>query len=192
MILNEEILNLTVKRDTYILVGEIDDLDLIDKLAEEVKRGIKEKTISTNVTNHTVFNFFIENPLFHKFLKIIHRSIYKIYKQNFIIKDAWGNIYFKKGDVANKHTHKGVSAFCGILYCTDGPGPGTYFEDYDITIQEKKGRFVLFDPILIHGVKEFDYNKERITIAWNFMEIKKWSNFTNVYKVNPKDEQIVL
>jgi hypothetical protein len=141
---NEHLFKKNIELETYILINEINDFNLIDKLILDVKEGIKTSKVSrkTNVKGeHTEFNYLVENSNFHKFLKIIQPSIYKIYKQNFILKEVWGNIY-NKNDYAEPHTHED-SGFCGILYCTDGPGPGTYFNQYDLNIEEKKGRFVL-------------------------------------------------
>jgi hypothetical protein len=188
----DEILNKKIELDTYILINEINDFELIDKLILDVKEGIKTSKISrqTNVKGeHTEFNYLVANANFHKFLKIIQPSIYKIYKRNFIIKNVWGNIY-KENDYAQPHIHND-SAFCGILYCTDGPGPGTYFNQYDLNVNEKKGRFVLFDPKLFHEVKPYNYKEERITIAWNFSEIQDWDNHHNTYFVKP-DKEIIL
>jgi hypothetical protein len=69
------------------------------------------------------------------------------------------------------HNHKGSTAFSGILYLTDGPGPGTYFPHYDLTVHEKKGRFCLFHGHLQHEVKKFNYTKDRITVAFNFCQV---------------------
>jgi hypothetical protein len=189
----EEFFSKKIELDSYILTGEINDFDLIDKLIQGVKEGVKISEVSgkTNVTGeHTEFNHFLPNPYFHKFLKIIQPSIYKIYQNNFIIKDVWGNIYSKNTHQALPHIHDD-SAFCGILYCTDGPGPGTYFSQYDLTIDEKKGKFVLFDPKLLHEVKPYDYKSERITIAWNFSAMKTWGKYDNFYIIN-KNKEIVL
>ena len=183
-----------IELDSYILINEINDFELIDKLILDVKAGVKTSIISgkTNVKGeHTNFTHLTENSNFHKFLKLIQPSIYKIYQRNFIIRDAWGNIYSKEEHYANCHNHGESSAFCGILYCTDGPGPGTYFNQHDLLISEKKGRFVLFSPILNHEVHNFKYIKDRITIAFNFMETKTFDNYDNAYFVN-KNEEIVL
>ena len=189
----EEFFNKKIELDTYILVGEIDNVDLIDDLIKDVREGVKISNVSgkTNVKGeHTEFDYLVANPTFHKFLKIIQPSIYKIYQENFLIKEVWGNIYSKKSDYALLHTHDD-SAFCGILYCTDGPGPGTYFSQYDLLIKEKKGRFVLFHPKLLHEVTQYDYKSDRITIAWNFSSTKKWINYDNVYFVG-EDKKIIL
>jgi hypothetical protein len=179
----EEIIRKKIEIDTYVLVDEINNFELIDELIQDVKEGVKTSNVSrkTNVTGeHTEFNYLVPNGKFHKFLRIIQPSIYKIYKHNFLIKEAWGNIYKSKNDFAKPHTHD-VSAFCGILYCTDGPGPGTYFSQYDLLIKEKKGRFVLFHPKLLHEVKPYPLEKERITIAWNFGVTRPWDDNSNVH-----------
>jgi hypothetical protein len=189
----EEIFNKKIEIDTYILIGEINNFDLIDNLIKDVREGVKISKVSgkTNVKGeHTEFNYLVANPIFHKFLKIIQPSIYKIYQENFLIKEVWGNIYSKNGDYALSHTHDD-SAFCGILYCTDGPGPGTYFSQYDLLIKEKKGRFILFHPKLLHEVTHYDYKNDRITIAWNFSATKKWIDYDNVYFIG-KDKKIIL
>ena len=187
----DKIFNKKIELDTFILVGEIDNFDLIDNLIKDVREGVKTSKISrkTNVKGeHTEFNYLVGNPDFHKFLKIIQPSFYKIYKDNFIIKNVWGNIN-NNNDYADLHSHED-SAFCGILYCTDGPGPGTYFNQYDLNIEEKKGRFVLFTPKLLHEVKPYNYKKDRITIAWNFSAVD-YTDYSEAFFIKP-DEKIVL
>lgn len=164
-----------VERKCNIVIGEIDDLKLIDSLIDIArKKPISDK--KTNVIgDRTDFTSLRDEKKFYEFLEKIKTSIQKIWKTNFIVWEVWANFYKKSNnDLAKKHNHAGSTAFCGILYCTDGPGPGTYFNDFDLNINEKKGRFVLFDPILFHEVKPYSYDKERITIAFNFNEVKDW------------------
>lgn len=188
----EFIFNKSIELNTFILINEINENELIDKLILNIRKKIKESKISgkTNVkAEHSEFNSLTQDPNFHKFLKIIQPFIYKIYQNNFIVSDVWGNIYSKENHYAMEHNHKGTSAFCGILYCTDGPGPGTYFHEYDLTVHEKKGRFVLFTPELMHSVPQFNYTTERITIAFNFNQHKKFD--TNpAYIISNKNEKI--
>jgi hypothetical protein len=174
-----------IELDTFILIDEIDDTSLIDELVIDVKEGVKKSQINrkTNIIgDHTNFDYLVNNPKFHKFLQKIRASIYKVYKQNFVVKNVWGNIYSKPLDHAKPHNHQD-SVLCGILYCTDEIGPGTYFEQHDLLIKEKKGRFVLFHPHLLHEVRPYNYTKERITIAWNFFGIRKWENINNAYYI---------
>lgn len=177
--------------DTYVFVNEIDNFSLIDKLVEISRKDLPNSPIST-MTNvkarRTDFNSLKFCQEFHEFLKIIRKDIFKIYPANFSINSAWANFYGNtKMDHAQEHNHVGVSAFCGILYCTDGPGPGTHFKQYDLNIEEKKGRFVLFHPLLLHSVSKFNYESERITIAFNMDEVKSWDYSNNsIYKINNK------
>lgn len=178
-----KIIKKKIELETYILIDEILDYDLIDKLIEDVKKGIELSNVSRQTSvkgEHTEFNYLVSNSNFHKFLKIIQPSIYKIFQENFVIKEVWGNIYKNENDYALSHSHDN-SAFCGILYCTNGPGPGTYFSQYDLTIEEKKGRFVLFHPKLLHEVKPYPLKNERITIAWNFSMTKPWLDYSSYH-----------
>jgi len=189
----EEIFSKKIEINTFILVSEIKNYDLIDKLILKVKQGLENSKVSkkTNITGeHTEFNYLAEDPNFHKFLKIIQPSIYKVYKNNFNVREVWGNVYNNKNHYAKLHSHD-ASAFSGILYCTDEPGPGTYFPQYDLLIKEKKGRFVIFNEKLLHEVKPYDYKKERVTIAFNFYEIKDWENSSNYYWINKNNKEII-
>jgi hypothetical protein len=178
-----------IVRNTSILVDEINDYQLIDNLIVDIKKAVEidpHKELTNVIGQHTQFNALTENPNFINFIKLIKKQIFYFYrKKEFRMKEVWGNIYSNNDHYTKMHCHGESSAFCGILYCTDGPGPGTYFNDYDLTIEEKKGRFVLFHPMLFHEVKKFDYKKERITIAWNFFQSKPWQDksFLSTYKI---------
>jgi len=176
-----------IKLDTFLLIGKIDDQNIITKLIDFVKKNKDDKlSYKTNVKGHfTGFDSLIRNEDFHSFLKLIKPYIYKVYNKNFVIKDAWGNIC-KKGDEVTEHEH-GDSAFCGILYLSNG-GPGTYFRDFDITINEEIGKFVLFHHKLLHSVKKIEDDIERITVAWNMHQLKDWEVDTNkITWVNKND-----
>lgn len=166
-----KLLNKTIPLDTFLLVDELNDISLIDKLIEDIYSNTEFHHTYTNVVGkHTKFNFLSNNLNFINFIKSIKKQIYHICKENFTISEAWANIY-NKNDYATTHHHEGNTAFCGILYLTDGPGPGTYFHEYDLTVPEKKGKFVLFHSHLNHEVKKFDYVKDRITIAFNVCKV---------------------
>jgi hypothetical protein len=162
-----EILRKNIPLDTFILIDEINDDFILNNLLKDILENKEYYHKYTNVIGkHTKFNFLNENKNFHNFLKFIKKQIYSIYKLNFIIEGVWANTY-NKNNYAKLHNHKGSTAFSGILYLTDGPGPGTYFPQYDLTVHEKKGRFCLFHGNLDHEVKKFNYTKDRITIAFN-------------------------
>jgi len=169
--------------ETYILTGKINNSTIINNLTNIIKNNIdKDLSYKTHVRgNFTGFRNLIENQDFINFLKIIQPQIKLIYKNNFKIIDAWGNIC-KYGEEITEHKH-GNNAFSGILYLTEG-GPGTYFKEYDVTINEEIGKYVLFYPSLLHSVKKIETNIERITMAFNMSEIKSWEDLTNAKWVN--------
>ncbi len=175
-----------ILKKTYILTGKINNKQLIKNLITFVKNN-KDENLSykTNVKGHfTGFKSLIQNEDFINFLKIIQENIQIIYKDNFIIHDAWGNIC-KIGEEVIEHDHRGITGFCGILYLTEG-GPGTYFEEYDFLVKEEIGKYILFDPLLKHYVKKIENDIERITIAFNMQPLKEWGNYSQVTWVNKK------
>ena len=132
----------------------------------------------THVKGHfTGFKSLVENLNFHNFLKIIQPCIKVVFPKNFIIQDAWGNIC-KKNEEVTEHDHRNVSGFCGILYLSEN-GPGTYFKDYNLNVDEEIGKFVLFHPYLTHSVKKIDKEIERITVAFNMGLIHDWADVSN-------------
>jgi hypothetical protein len=173
-----------VSRDIFLLIGRITNEKLINNLINFVKNNANDKlSYKTAVrARFTGFESMINNEYFHEFLISIKPEIFKIYPDNFRITDAWGNILNKNEEVA-EHNHKGATAFCGILYLTNG-GPGTYFKDLDMTISEEVGKYVLFHPLLDHSVKKLDVDMERISIAWNMNEFKMWDEACEIQWVN--------
>ena len=173
-------------RETYILTGKINNKDIINNLIKFVKNNKDEElSYKTNVKAHfTGFKSLVENKDFINFLKEIQPQIKIIYQDNFIISEAWGNLC-KIGEEVIGHTHEDVSGFCGILYLTDG-GPGTYFKEHDLLIQEEIGKFILFHPLLNHSVKKIENDIERITIAFNMGQFKSWKKDNNITWVNKK------
>lgn len=180
--------------NTFILIGDIDENNLINNLIIEAREKLKTtKPIITNVVaERTDFKSMRESPNFHLFLKKIQKYIKKVYTKSFEVREVWANFYSNPNvDYAKMHAHD-ANVLSGILYCTDGPGPGTYFPQYDLNIKEKKGRFVLFSKDLLHEVRPYNYTKERITVAFNFFELKDWESYTNSYLIKNEDKEIVL
>jgi hypothetical protein len=173
-------------QETFLLTGQVKDLSIINNLKEHIKINVNEDLSHKTYVKGKMsdFSYLINNQFFHDFLKHIQPYIYLIYKNNFIINSAWANIC-KKSEQVLLHNHLGITAFCGILYLTKN-GPGTYFKDYDITVEEEIGKFVLFSPILYHSVKEVENDVERITVAFNMNETKFWDENKNNIIINPK------
>lgn len=171
--------------ETFLLIGQIFDQKIIMNLKNFIKKNIDQNlSYKTNVKGQfTGFKSLIENEDFINFLKIIQPQIKIIYNRNFQIFEAWGNIC-KYNDEVIEHRHDN-SAFCGVLYLTEN-GPGTYFKQYDLTIEEKIGKFILFHPFLLHSVKKIENDIERITVAFNMMQIENWYNLSNAKLVNKK------
>lgn len=163
-----------IELGTFLLIGEIQNSSIIDSLISFIKNNKENNSnCETAVQGHfTGFKSLVDNKNFHEFLKLIQPSIYKIYKKKFIIYEAWGNIC-ELNDEILEHNHNGITAFCGIIYLTEG-GPGTFFKNFNLTVKEKVGRYVLFHPLLLHSVEKNTENKERITIAFNMNEFKGW------------------
>jgi len=173
--------NLQVKeilKETFILTGEINDKTILNNLIDFVKNN-KDENLSykTNVKGHfTGFYSLIQNENFINFLKNIQKNIRIVFKNNFKISEAWGNI-LKKNEEVFEHTHS-CDGISGILYLTDN-GPGTFFKEYNLNIEEKQGRYVLFSPNLLHGVRKIDSDIERITVAFNLDSVRTWETENN-------------
>lgn len=171
-----------IKKEIFLLEGIIKNKELLDilknKIINEVEiNNVMQRNVMGKSTN---YNFFIKDFDFVSFIKSIKKEIEKIYPYDFIIREAWGNVY-NKNDFAKEHTHIDTTAFCGIVYLSDN-GPGTYFSELKLTVKEKIGKFVLFSPILNHSVNKC--KNKRITLAFNMDECKPWINYNklNEYK----------
>ena len=176
-----------IKKETFILIVKINNQEIIDNLKIAVKNIKDEKwSYKTNVRGHfTGFTSLLNNIDFKKFLILIKKEINIIYKKNFIVINAWGNI-LKIGDEVLEHNHLGSSAFSGLLYLSD-KGPGTYFKQHDLLITEEIGKFVLFDTSLLHSVLKIKDNIERITLSFNCDEAREWDNNSNLEWINKND-----
>ena len=178
--------NLQVKeivKETFLLTGKIDNKEIISSLKDFVRNNKDENlTYKTHVKGHfSGFQSLINNSYFINFLEIIQPQISILFSKNFKIRDAWGNI-LKKGEEVSEHLHDN-SAFCGLLYLSDN-GPGTYFKEYNLTVNEEIGKYILFSPMLLHSVKKIETDIERITVAFNMENIKDWENLSNIEFIN--------
>lgn len=168
-----------IKTDVFLLEGIYKNTKILDSLKTKIKeRTNRIKIQNTNVIAKTTdFNFLRNDLDFVTFIKDIKNDTDKVWPYDFIIVDAWGNCY-EKNQYAKEHTHKDTSAFCGILYLTNN-GPGTYFPELNLTVKEKKGKYVLFSPVLKHSVKKCNLKSQRITLAFNMHECKPWVDYRN-------------
>ena len=181
--MNCELICKEIITDSFILTGKIKNNEILLNLKNDILNNNDEKlNFKTNVQGlFTGFEFFLNNTNFHKFIKLIENEIKLIYNKTFIISSAWGNVLKKDGEVI-EHDHKGTTAFCGILYLSDG-GPGTYFSDYNMSVHEEVGKFILFSPFLKHSVIQVNNNIERVTLAFNANLCRKWEDNSNFKKI---------
>jgi hypothetical protein len=153
-----------------IIVGQYDDQKILNSLKEKIINAKKNMSYKTNVRGEmTDFKYFNQDPDFHQFLQNIKDNIFLLKETNFTIDDSWGNIYSKAGDYALPHDHRSATVASGLLYF-NSEGPGTYFQEYDLTVSEKVGRYVIFHPKLIHEVKKYNYISKRVTLAFNLVD----------------------
>jgi len=173
--------------ETFLLTGKINNKDIINNLINFIRNNINEELSHKTFVkgSFTGFKTLIRNKDFINFIKIIQPQIKYIYKDNFEIYDAWGNIC-KYNEEVVEHDHHRVTAFCGILYLTEG-GPGTYFKDYDLTVDEEIGKYILFHPKLLHKVNKIEKNIERITVAFNMIMFPGHHTSDNIEWVNKND-----
>jgi hypothetical protein len=176
-----------ISKETFILIGQINNKMIVDSLINTIK-NTKDENLSykTNVKGHfTGFESLVNNIDFRNFLVFIKNEINVIYKKNFKVMNAWGNI-LKIGDEVIEHDHSGVTGFCGLLYLSN-KGPGTYFKEYDLLITEEIGKFVLFDAMLLHSVSKIKDDIERITLSFNCEQIRGWEDNSKLEWVNKND-----
>jgi hypothetical protein len=169
------LINTEIPLKVFLLEDNVKDLELLNRLKKDIDIYINEKNINykTNVRGKmTDFNAFNYNKNFLNFCDLIQHNIKKIITIDSKLINSWGTI-LNGCDYTQAHTHTDTTSFSGILYLTE-EGPGTYFEELNLTIKETIGKYVLFHPLLKHEVKPYVYTNKRYTIAFNFNEIKSW------------------
>ena len=168
-----KVLNHTVKfiqRQVYVFEGKV-NID-VQYFIQKIEEGIeKENNLSykTNVMSKmTSFDYFLKDDKFLKFAEEISPA-FEYHNNNVRVKleDAWGNKLLP-GDCVKPHNHGNVE-ISGVLYLED-KGEKLYFSQLDVKIKPEKGKFVLFDSTLLHGVPTNSSKKPRYSIAFNFRQ----------------------
>ena len=157
-----------IEKDSFILIGRINDPGLIQRLISDITIGIKGRKNSSYKTNvigkMTRFKYFNSNDNFIKVLDLIRPTFKKVIQRSIQLKDSWGNI-LDKNDYVKIHNHHPASV-SGILYLTEGES--TYFPSHNKHIEAEVGKFVLFDPMLDHEVTKNKSSKKRYSLSFNF------------------------
>ena len=81
--------------------------------------------------------------------------------------DIWTNFAYK-GDDNPTHNHAGFLS--GVIYYQNHNHP-TIFDEYNVGYEGKDGTMVLFPASTLHHVEPQIANKERITIAFNIIQL---------------------
>tara|TARA_R100000664_G_scaffold31572_1_gene45309 strand:+ start:177 stop:791 length:615 start_codon:yes stop_codon:yes gene_type:complete len=81
--------------------------------------------------------------------------------------DIWTNFAYK-GDDNPTHNHAGFLS--GVIYYKNHDHP-TIFDEHGIGYEGKDGTMVMFPASTLHHVKPQTVNKERITLAFNVMQL---------------------
>tara|TARA_B100000287_G_scaffold185709_1_gene175576 strand:+ start:511 stop:1119 length:609 start_codon:yes stop_codon:yes gene_type:complete len=97
----------------------------------------------------------------HRFFKV------RSWSGHFDGYDVWTNFAYK-GDDNPSHSHAGFLS--GVIYYKNHGHP-TIFDDFNCQYEGKDGTMVIFPSDTRHHVEEQTSNKERITIAFNIMEL---------------------
>lgn len=173
---SEEIFRKKIPIETFVSTFCLKNKDLLNRLVAIVLNNCNNKlSYKTNVVaKFTGFKDILDFPEVKEIFDEIKEYSHDIYPHGFIATEVWGNVY-EKEDYAKPHNHAGVTAFCGIVYLSEG-GPGTYFSQYNMTISEEFGKVVLFHPSLVHEVKQSNLQNKRITLAFNCNEMKNWDD----------------
>ena len=97
----------------------------------------------------------------HRFFKV------RSWSGHFDGYDVWTNFAYK-GDDNPLHSHAGFLS--GVIYYKNHGHP-TIFDDFNCQYGGKDGTMVIFPSDTRHHVEEQTSNKERITIAFNVMQL---------------------
>ena len=161
-----------IEKWLYLLEYQFKDLSFVNILKKEIDNNVGALDYKTNVKGQmTKFDAFVNNELFTNILReCLHVSNVLNIKDSRLT-EAWGNI-LKKGGEVQAHRHN-PAVISGILYLTED-GPGTYFYEFNKTVEEKIGKIVFFSGSALHQVLPFKLNKNRYTLGFNLHEIKGW------------------
>jgi hypothetical protein len=161
-----------IEKWIYLLEYQFKDLNFIDVLKKEVDNKVGPLDYKTNVKGQmTKFDEFVNNEIFINLLKESLNFTAVLNVKELRLTDAWGNI-LKKGDEVNSHDHS-PAVISGVLYLTEG-GPGTFFYQFNKTVEEKIGKIVFFSGSAYHKVLPYTLNENRYTIAFNLNENRPW------------------
>jgi len=126
----------------------------------------------TNVKNEmTDFKTFIHDFKIHNILKEFSTLFDVILSCDpLVLSDCWGT---KSCEYVETKKHEHDTGVSGIIYLTEG-GPGTFFPEFNLNIDEKVGKIVFFDSRTLHEVKKTKIANPRYLLSFNFRWIRPW------------------
>lgn len=158
----------------FLCERQLENIDIgyfINKIKKNIDKNISYRTnVRNNMTDWGCFandvamqNVFANTDFLLSILKL----------PTLKLNDCWGTWSSKYVETyPHKHT---PSIMSGILYLTEG-GPGTFFPQFNINIEEKIGKLVFFHGETLHMVKKHKLKKDRFLISFNFNELKAWED----------------
>ena len=165
-----------VKKDMFLIELELKINSAY--LIKQIEEGINSQTNCNYVTHvkgeMTAWDYFIKDENFLSVVKIGTNYLdEKISLVSCYLRDAWGT-KISYNDRIREHDHNGC-IISGVLYLQDSDQE-LYFKELDISIKPKKGKLILFSPLLKHGTKSNLNKKSRYSIAFNYVESEeaKW------------------
>ena len=162
----------SVVKKLFIVEHLLDDLSFVDEFKSLIEKNISDLSYKTNVLGKmTDWKFFVDNKKFHNILKNSMDMCTFVDAKLMYLHSAWGNI-LQNNDEVKPHSHQ-PALLSGILYLTEN-GPGTDFPDFKKTTEEKIGKFVLFHPHSLHGVKQSSLKEKRYSLAFNLYATNYW------------------
>ena len=172
----EKVFYKQIKTTTNLFLCErqIEDLDVsyfIDKIKKNIDKNISYKT---NVRNKMTSWSCFKNDVGIKNIFANMDSLLSILKlPSLRLDDCWGT-WSSKYVETYPHKHD-PSTMSGVLYLTEG-GPGTFFPQFNINIEEKIGKIVFFHADTLHMVRKQKLKKDRFLISFNFNKLKFWED----------------
>jgi len=171
----KKIINIQYTSNTHSLFLYEDILENLNLnyFIKKIDENISDKlSYNTNVKNQmTDFLSFIHDIEIHQILKR-YVNLFNVYLNlgPMKLEDCWGT---KSCEFVETTRHDHGLGVSGILFLTEG-GPGTFFPQFNLNIDEKIGKIVFFDSRALHEVKKTKITNPRYLLSFNFKRINFW------------------
>ena len=146
----------------YILTNE----DRIKELGDDIYGGTPENSLTGRFHCFNCLNV----PEIREILKPkLKNSFDELKLKEPIYVQCWANT-FRKGDYIQPHRHssRGDNFICANIFLQGCLNPGTSYlgdDNYFIDVENSEGEITFFKSTLVHGVREYQNDNVRITLA---------------------------